>query len=286
MPDSLPLDSPLWSRFDGGPAVAVRLREIAGAGVLGDSWHDLSESLVNLDTVYPVTSAAIPHLVEIGSALSGREQAGVRFAVGRMVLAGAGRFPDPPAPGLQEGLAAAVRWVLTEVIAEFLEPGWDESEVERCISLSGHRVGYIFGNAYEWGDDLDVTCPSCEEEFTVDGIGDPVEPPCSFPEPGVVAGVTAAGNPVEWRGVRELIGRARAERVLGDDPGWDTLLGTAERVAEAGVPVGTDTGAIWCLVAAMAAIKGRAGLARTMSAMLCPARCPDCDTVMPVVSML
>lgn len=107
----LPLDSPLWGGlsacYSTQNAIAL-LREVVTTRQLGEAWSGLRHEMLHQGSVYGVSSAAIPHLIEIAPCLPEASRRDLWIEMGFLVTAGADRFPSPPAPGLQEGLTAAL----------------------------------------------------------------------------------------------------------------------------------------------------------------------------------
>lgn len=107
----LPLDSPLWGGlsacYSTQNAIAL-LREVVTTRQLGEAWSGLRHEMLRQGSVHGVSSAAIPHLIEIAPCLPEASRRDLWIEMGFLVTAVADRFPSPPAPGLQEGLTAAL----------------------------------------------------------------------------------------------------------------------------------------------------------------------------------
>jgi hypothetical protein len=96
--------------------------------------------------VYQVSSAVIPYLVDLTPDLAMADRRDVWIQLGFLVTAGAGRFPSPPAPGLQDGLDAALLVAQRRAVLDFVT---DTAKLPQdavyfalaCVALSGHRVG-------------------------------------------------------------------------------------------------------------------------------------------------
>ena len=276
----LPLDSPLWDRLSACYSkenAIVRLREIVATRQLGKAWSSLCDEILHQGSVYGVSSAAIPHLVDVAPHLSAAAKRDLWIEIGFLVTAGADRFRFPPAPGLQEGLTAAQGAAEVLAVRDFLAdteaaPGESGYYALACVALAGHRVGRaIWRFVSPSSGYVRVVCPECEAACEVDGFADPLAPPCPAPAFGPASGGTAA-----WRDAAAAIDRAGRAGVLG--PGWDGLFGTARRVALAGVPAQAPPGAVWCLVAAMVATRSQACApwARTLARLTGHVRCPGC----------
>jgi hypothetical protein len=76
--------------------------------------------LLHQGTVYGVTSAAIPHLVDLAPDLPVDARRELWTQIGFMVTAGADHFDSAPTSGLQEGLTAALRKADFLAVGDFL----------------------------------------------------------------------------------------------------------------------------------------------------------------------
>ena len=286
----LPLDSPLWGGlsacYSTQNAIAL-LREVVTTRQLGEAWNGLRHEMLHQGSVYGVSSAAIPHLIEIAPCLPEASRRDLWIEIGFLVTAGADRFPSPPAPGLQEGLTAALGRAEALSVRDFLAdsgsaPGESCYYALACVALAGHRVGRAMwqfpspGSGY-----VRVVCPDCQAVSTLDGFADPLAMPCSAPTFGLVSGGAAA-----WQDAAGAIERAGRDEVLG--PGWGGLFGTARRVALADVPPQAPPGAVWCLVAAMVATRSQASApwARTLARLAGHVRCLDCGRVWAIADAM
>ena len=301
MVDKLPLDSPLWGRLSAclsAENAVARLREIVATRQLGEAWQSLCDEILHQGSVYGVSSAAIPHLVDVAPYLPARSKRDLWIEIGFLVTSGADRFPAPPAPGLQEGLSAALRTAEALAVQDFLAdadlpPGDSSYYALACIALAGHPVGRAMwqflsaGNGY-----VDLACPGCGAEHEVDGFADPLAPPCPAPAfapmpdapiPNATVSGTAASA---WQDVAAAVDRAGRDQVLG--AGWADFLDTARQVAVAGVPERASSSAVWCLVAAMVATSSddAAPWARTLTRLAGHFRCPECDQVWTIADAI
>jgi len=286
----LPLDSPLWGRlsacYSAENAIA-RLREIVATRQLGEAWSGLCDEMLHQGSAYGVSSAAIPHLIDVAPHLPAASRGDLWIEIGFLVTAGADRFPSAPAPGLQEGVTAALGAAEALAVRDFqADAGRASSEdcyyALACVALAGHRVGramWQFPSAN--AGYVRVDCPGCEATYSVDGFADPLALPCPVPAFGPVSGSTAT-----WRDAASAIERAGRGQVLG--PGWDGFFDTARRVALAGVPPQAPPGVVWCLVAAMVATRSEASApwARTLARLTGHVRCPRCDTVWAIADAM
>jgi hypothetical protein len=288
--DKLALDSPLWERLSAcysAENAIVRLREIVATGQLDEAWEELCGQMLHQGTVYGVTSAAIPHLVDLAPRLSMASRRDLWIEMGFMVTAGADQFPSPPAPGLQEGLTRALRAAEPLAVRDFLDdtevmPDTSSYYALVCVALAGHRVGnalWEFPSSYNGY--VRFTCPGCEAESQVDGFADPLVPPCPVPSFG-----WAPADATTWHSIADAIERAKRDQVLG--PGWDGFLETARRVAAAGVPKRAPARAVWCLVAAMVATTSAkaAPWARTLMRLAGHVRCVECGLVWAIGDLM
>ena len=291
----LPLDSPLWGRlsacYSAENAVA-RLREIVATRQLGEAWRGLCDEMLHQGSVYGVSSAAIPHLIDVAPHLDAASRRDLWIEIGFMVTASADRFSSPHAAGLQEGLTAALDAAEAAAVRDFLadaELTPDEScyYALACVALAGHRVGSALwqfpsaGNGY-----IQVTCPECKTVWELDGFADPLTLPCPVPAfPGPASG-PAPDRAAAWREAAGAIERAGRGQVLG--PGWRRLFGTARRVARAGVPPQAPPGAVWYLIAAMVATRSEASApwARTLARLTGHVRCLGCGRVWAVADAM
>jgi len=219
----LPLDSPLWGRlsacYSAENAVA-RLREIVATRQLGEAWRGLCDEMLHQGSVYGVSSAAIPQLIDVAPHLDAASRRDLWIEIGFMVTAGADRFSSPHAAGLQEGLTAALDAAEAAVVRDFLadaELTPDEScyYALACVALAGHRVGSALwqfpsaSNGY-----IQVTCPECKTVWELDGFADPLTLPCSVPAfPGPASG-PAPDRAAAWRDAAGAIERAWRGQVL------------------------------------------------------------------------
>jgi hypothetical protein len=247
----------------------------------------LREEILHQGSVYGVSSAAIPHLVDVAPFLPAASKRDLWIEIGFLVTAGAGRFPSSRAEGLQDGLTAALRAGEALALAHFLAdaelaPGDSSSYALACVALAGHRVGRAMWQFPSAGEGyVEVDCPGCGAEHEVDGFGDPLASPCSSPAFAAVPGTVAA-----WQGVAAAVGQARRDQVLG--PGWAGFFDTAWRVAVAGVPGHASSAAVWCLVAAMVAASSGAAApwARTLARLTGHVRCLECDRVWAIADAM
>ncbi|WP_327000000.1 hypothetical protein OHA72_33330 [Dactylosporangium sp. NBC_01737] len=280
MAEKLPLDSPLWLElsacYSAGDAVA-RLREVVAARRLGDAWKALQDEILHQGSVYAVTSAAIPHLVDLAPHLPDDERRALWTELGFLVTAGADEFPDPAPAGLQAALDAALRTAAAAAPRDF-RPDGDAEELSyvalACVALAGHPVGTAL---WEFPDSsagyVPLTCPRCDSEVELDGFGDPVLPSVA---PPVYDAPPVSGT--AWQRVADAIGEAGRSSALS--PGWDGFLQVAHVVAAAGVPVEAPAPPVWTLVAAMVA--AHPAWARTLTRLTGHYRCPGCEEVVPI----
>ncbi|GAA0235203.1 hypothetical protein [Cryptosporangium japonicum] len=275
----LPLDSPLWLEFDASFSTEQALdalREVLTRRQLGESWDELRSELLHQGTVYDITSAAIPHLVDLAPALSVEERAELWTEIGFWVTAGADYYEGPVADGLQESLTAALAVAEAGALDVFRERAGlgDSYFALACVTLAGHPSGGAMWSFLSPGEGyVTLTCPSCQEQDEVDGFGDPLGPPCA---PPVVPDLTAdARNVPGWTSLAAEI--EAAPELFG--PGWDGFARVAAVVARAGVPETTPPAAVWCLVAAMVALRGNVAWARTISRLAGHYQCVSCEDV-------
>ena len=301
MVDKLPLDSPLWNQlsapFSAENAVA-QLREIVATRQLGEAWRSLCDEILHQGSVYGVSSAAIPYLVDVAPHLPARSKRDLWIEIGFLVTSGADRFPAPPAPGLQEGLSAALRAAETLAVLDFLAdadlpPGDSSYYALACIALAGHPVGRAMWQfPSEASGYVDLACPGCGAEHEVDGFADPLSPPCPAPAFALMPDVAVPDVAVSgarasaWQDVAAAVDQSGRDQVLG--AGWADFLGTARQVAVAGVPRRASSSAVWCLVAAMVATSSddAAPWARTLTRLAGHVRCPECDEVWTIADVM
>lgn len=286
--DRIPLDSVLWDQvsacYSRRDAVGF-LRTVVTARELGQAWTDLLGEALHQGDVYGISSAAIPHLVDLAPHLSARDRRELWICLGLLVACGADRFPSPPAPGLQDGLDAALRRAEGAAVRDFLaDPELSASDAlmfaTACVSFARPWAGrHVVETPYVPSGYLRGTCPGCGADVEIDGFGDPFVPPCSVPY------YRPAGNPGgPWTAVAEAVDRAG---VLG--PEWAGVLAVAGLVARDGVPPDAPADAVWCLVAAMLAIgpdPDAARWARTVVRCAGHVRCLDCDLVWSVADVI
>ena len=145
----LSLDSPLWgelSACNSRENAISQLREVMETRDLGKAWESLLDEIQHQGSVYGVTSAAIPHLVDLAPHLPAASRLELWTEIGFLVTAGADRFPSPPAEGLQDGLTAALDTAEVLAVRDFLAgagsvPNDDSYFALACGALSGHPVG-------------------------------------------------------------------------------------------------------------------------------------------------
>ena len=198
----LPLDSPLWDRlsacYSKENAIA-RLREIVATRQLGEAWSNLRDEILHQGSVYGVSSAAIPHLVDVAPYLPTASKRDLWTEIGFLITAGADRFRSPPAPGLQEGLTAALGAAEALVVRDFpadagSTPGESSYYALACVALAGHRVGRAMWQFLSARSGyVRVVCPECEAVCEVDGFADPLAPPCPPTAFGSAPGGAATG---------------------------------------------------------------------------------------------
>jgi hypothetical protein len=282
----LPLDSPLWGELSACYSrenAITRLREVIETRELGKAWKALRDEIQHQGSVYGMTSAAIPHLVDLAPHLPAASRRELWIEIGFLVTAGADRFSSPPAEGLQEGLTAALGTAGTLAVQDFLAgadsvPDDDCYFALTCVALAGHPVGRaLWKFPSQRSGYMQMDCPGCGAETEVDGFADPMAPPCPVPRFGAAQSV-----PGPWRDVADALERACRDQVLG--PGWGRFLGTAGRVALAGVPAHASRSAVWCLVAGMVATRSAASVpwARTLARLTGHIRCLGCGSVWAV----
>jgi len=286
----LQLDSPPWEKlsacYSRENAIA-RLREVMETRELGAAWKSLLGEIQHQGTVYGVTSAAIPHLVDLAPHLPAESRLELWTEIGFLVTAGADRFPAPPAEGLQEGLTAALGTAEVLALRDFLagtdsSPDDDSYFALTCVALAGHPVGRaIWKFPSQSSGYMQMDCPGCGAEAEVDGFADPVALPCPVPHFGPAQSV-----PGPWRDVADALERTRRDQVLG--PGWGRFIDTARRVALAGVPAHASRSAGWCLAAAMVALRSAASApwARTLARLTGYMRCLDCGSVWAIADAM
>lgn len=99
MVGKLPLNSPLWVRlsacYSSENAIA-RLREIVATRQLGEAWRGLCDEILQQGSVYGVSSAAIPHLVDVAPYLPAVSRRDLWIEIGFPVTAGAAAFAPRP----------------------------------------------------------------------------------------------------------------------------------------------------------------------------------------------
>jgi hypothetical protein len=287
----LPLDSPLWGELSACYSLEnaiARLREVIERRELGEAWKALRDEIQHQGTVYGVTSAAIPHLVDLAPDLPAASRRELWAEIGFLVTAGADRFPSPlPARGLQEGLTASLETAETLAVRDFLAdadsvPDDDGYFALACVALAGHPVGRaVWEFPSPSSPTIRMECPGCGAEAEVDGFGDPIALPCPVPRFGPAPSV-----PGPWREMADALEQADRDQILG--PGWGRFLDTAQRVALAGVPTHASRSVGWCLVAAMVAIRSAASVpwARTLARLTGHMRCLDCGSVWAVADAM
>jgi hypothetical protein len=286
----LPLDSPFWHDLTACyslPNALAQLRTIVTTRQLGDPWQSLRGEILHQGSVYGVSSAVIPHLVDLVPDLPVDSRRDLWVEIGFLVTAGADEFPPLPEPGLQEGLTASLRVAETLAVRDFLaDPDADLREIVyyalACVALAGHRIGRaMWAFPSPTAGYVGVTCPACETEYEVDGFGDPVAPPCRPPDVRPAPAVESV-----WRDVAAAIDKSHRDKVLG--PGWEGFLDVARRIAASGVPVRASPSAVWCLVAAMVVCGSpkAASWARTLTRLAGHVHCPDCDTVWAIADVM
>jgi hypothetical protein len=289
--DRIPLDSPLWNTLSAcssaGNAVDL-LRRVVANRELGQAWGGLCDEILHQGTVYQVSSAVIPHLVDVAPVLSTGDRPDLWIELGLLVAAGADHFPSPPAPGLQDGLDAALQTAQTRAVLDFVADGGLSPEdagnyALACVALAGHRIGRAVWEFLSPDSGyVQVTCPRCGTDAEVDGFGDPLGPPVAAPEVGPATG----RSPASWQPVADAISRLKPEESVG--PGWADLLATGARVAAHGLPETTPNRAAWCLVSSMVATTSAdaAPWARTLARLTGHFRCLDCGTVWAIADVL
>lgn len=185
----------------------ARLREVMETRELGAAWKSLLGEIQHQGTVYGVTSAAIPHLVDLAPHLPAESRLELWTEIGFLVTAGADRFPAPPAEGLQEGLTAALGTAEVLALRDFLagtdsSPDDDSYFALTCVALAGHPVGRaIWKFPSQSSGYMQMDCPGCGAEAEVDGFALPRLPAVSSTADTAVRASTAAScSP--WRGSR------------------------------------------------------------------------------------
>ncbi|EXG82887.1 WD40 repeat domain-containing protein [Cryptosporangium arvum] len=282
----LPLDSPLWLEFDASFSTEQALdalREVLTRRQLGESWDELRSELLHQGTVYDITSAAIPHLVDLAPALSVEERAELWTEIGFWVTAGADYYEGPVADGLQESLTAALAVAEAGALELFRERAGlgDSYFALACVTLAGHPSGGAMWSFLSPGEGyVTLTCPTCEEQDEVDGFGDPLGPPGA---PPAVPDLRADARDVPgWASLADEI--EAAPDLFG--PGWDGFARVAVAVARAGVPETAPPAAVWCLIAAMVALRGDVAWARTITRLAGHYQCVSCQDVYSIGDLI
>jgi hypothetical protein len=285
----LPLDSPHWAELDAcysRERAMTLLREIVASRQLGQAWERLREELQHQGSVYGMTSAALPYLVELAEELPADEASELLIDVAFYVAAGAAS-DLPPVPGMQESVAESLR-VAERLALEFFlagasSPSAADMLAQSCVVLSGHPGGAML---WEYVSPtvgyVTVVCPGCDTDDEVSGFADPHQPPCVAPRVPEVVVPHEQESP--WASIATAIDAAIADEILG--PGWDDFLRVGRSVAAAGVPAATPMPAIWCLIAAMTAARGPAGTARSLARLAGHYRCAECDEVWWIAEMI
>jgi hypothetical protein len=295
MTGPLPLDSPLWASLTAcysTPNAIESLRRVVAEQRLGPAWEELRGEILHQGTVYGVTSAAIPHLVELAVHLPAGSRRDLWIELGFLVTAGADHFPSPPAPGLQEVLTASIARAQELAVQDFLastELSPDECSyfALACVALAGHPAGQALWDFPSVSSGyVRVVCPQCETDYEVGGFADPLAPPCPAPvHPTPASALTGAGS-AAWQQVATVLGQTDHDRVLG--PGFGGFFAAAAAVAAGGVPGGTPADTVWCLIAAMVATRNPAAApwARTLTRLSGHVTCPECHLIWPIAEIL
>ena len=286
----LPLDSPLWARlsacYSAEKAIA-RLREIVATRQLGEAWSGLCDEMLHQGSVYGVSSAAIPHLIDVAPHLPAASRGDLWIEIGFLITAGADRFPCPPAPGLQEGVTAALGAAEALAVRDFLadadRPSSEDSYYAlACVALAGHPVGRAM---WQFPSATQVTCDwtALDAGPRTRWTGSPTRwrrRVLRRPS-GRCQGSTAT-----WRDAATAIERSGRGQVLG--PGWDDFFDTARQVALAGVPPASAAGSR--LVPGCRDGRDQIGdaapWARTLARLAGHFRCPGCDRVWTIADAM
>jgi hypothetical protein len=273
----LPLDSPHWASLTAASSpdtVLDLLREIVATGQLGDTWDVLQDEILDQGDVYTAAPAVLPHVIDVAAGLDPATLAGFWTDIGFVVTAGGGRFTEPPAPGLREGLAESLQLAEQLAVRSFLATeGSTASELSyhalACLGLGGHPTGSALWDFLAPGEGyVRADCPGCGAEWEIDGFGDPLHPPC---EPPPVPRFAPAPAGSAWPEV--------AARLTGFGPGWAGFVDVAGALAAAAVPDEASNRELWCLVAAMVAAKGEVEWARTLARLIGHFECGECGEV-------
>ncbi|WP_203988696.1 WD40 repeat domain-containing protein [Virgisporangium aurantiacum] len=291
MIDRIPLDSPLWEQVSACYSrrdAVESLRTVVATRQLGQAWKDLLGEALHQGDVYGISSAAIPHLVDLAPQLSVSDRRELWICVGLLIGSGADRFPSPPAAGLQEGLTSALRVAVGASVRDFLA----DTAMSASDAVMFAMACVSFARPWAGRDTLEApylpmgyvrgTCPGCEAGLEIDGFCDPFAPPCPAPD---YQPTGTGGGP--WSAVADSIDDVRRAGVLG--AGWDDFLAVASRVARNGLPPDAPAPVMWCLVAAMLATRPVADAPRWARAVFRCAghvRCPGCDLVWSVADVV
>lgn len=258
MIQKLPLNSPRWRDLDGVTAEEVRalLESMTSTAVTGadvdwrQTWTYMTDDLMADGTVYNSAYAVLPHLVEAAAELPPDQS--VDFWVDMGFIVTAEDRPAIPAD-LEAGFSAALRLAEQAAARSFLDAGAPAKVCGQlalsCVAFAGHHIGAALWDLEPGESYLQLVCPECEYDTEIlTFFVDPVHPPFEAPElPGPDR---ARQGQHPWG---EIANTLQAE-TLGQE--WQPFLRVAREVAAAGVPVGTPSPAVLCLVAGMVAAKG------------------------------
>lgn len=296
MLEKLSLDSPHWDKLSqtcSGEELVGYLQELYADRNLDGTWSDLQQELTADGCPTRVCPAVLPYLVELVPELSLPDRVEVLIEIALAVSGGV--VTERLAwitPALRGGLEEAARDAGASAMDAFLSLGDSPGDADAadigsretvllvlaCVALAGHPAGdYIWDVALHTDDTVTVTCPDCGDERELTALADPVKAP--YPPPSVPA-YPPRPVPGGWTLLAEAIHTPGHDRLLG--PGWDRYVAVAKAVAGAGLPAGTPTPALWCLVAVMLALRGLAGRGRTLTWMAADHRCAACGSTAPV----
>ena len=168
---ALSLDSPRWAELtqaygtaEDVPRLLEALACIGREEARAEVWFALWRTLHRPGEVFSASYAAVPHLLEIGSAFGLRERAEAMHLVVRIEISRCEGKSAPVPPDVVEGYATAVDSLASYVDASAGEP-WsvDVAQIFAAALLVGKRQPELARGLLDLGRAL--TCPTCGSEF-------------------------------------------------------------------------------------------------------------------------
>jgi hypothetical protein len=290
---TLPLDSPRWLELttDGTPRRQILevLRQAQASHDFGRDglWQDLlSGALIHQGTIYEVTYAAVPYLVQALATADPAITSDLWIDLGFVAGSALSRHAPPVPPDLASGWAGALAVARNGSVDSFLAAELEDSSAGyhamACVAFAGHPVGPMIWElmSVHSGGELAARCPHCHDllDLPLDDLSG--YEPEKYPDlPAhtreVVAGRTGTPAAPAWSALAQAIEELGSAAAVGTE-GATVPVPAVLPVASAGLPPNTPARSVLWLAAAMAAVKGAPSVAGTVLKLSGRFACPSC----------